>query len=100
MSTDWTTETKGTGEYAEVKGINLYYETHGAGRPMIRCTAGSARARWSGRSFRRWRSTTRSSRWTSRGTVAWPTSVGRSTFASWPTIPITPRIRARRTSHA
>src|SRR3989337_4605042 len=35
MSTSWTTETKGTGEYAEVNGLSLYYETHGAGRPMI-----------------------------------------------------------------
>ena len=35
MTTDWTTQTKGVGEYAEVNGINLYYETHGAGRPMI-----------------------------------------------------------------
>lgn len=35
MITDWTTETKGTGDYAEVNGINLYYETHGSGRPMI-----------------------------------------------------------------
>ena len=35
MTTDWTTEVKGVGSYAEVNGINLYYETHGAGRPMI-----------------------------------------------------------------
>jgi pimeloyl-ACP methyl ester carboxylesterase len=35
MTTYQTTETKGIGEYAEVNGINLYYETHGAGRPMI-----------------------------------------------------------------
>jgi pimeloyl-ACP methyl ester carboxylesterase len=35
VTTSWTTETKGTGEYAEVNGINLYYETHGTGRPMI-----------------------------------------------------------------
>ena len=35
MTTDWTTETSGTGEYAEVNGITLYYETHGAGRPLI-----------------------------------------------------------------
>jgi len=35
MTIDWTTEVKGTGEYAEVNGINLYYETHGTGRPMI-----------------------------------------------------------------
>jgi pimeloyl-ACP methyl ester carboxylesterase len=35
VTTSWTTEAKGTGEYADVNGINLYYETHGAGRPMI-----------------------------------------------------------------
>jgi pimeloyl-ACP methyl ester carboxylesterase len=35
MTTDWTTQTKGTGKYAEVNGINLYYETHGSGRPLI-----------------------------------------------------------------
>jgi pimeloyl-ACP methyl ester carboxylesterase len=35
MTTDWTTEAMGIGEYAEVNGINLYHETHGAGRPMI-----------------------------------------------------------------
>src|ERR1700758_2400333 len=27
--------TPGTGAYAEVNGINLYYETHGAGRPLV-----------------------------------------------------------------
>src|SRR5437016_8682914 len=35
MKTDWTTDVKGAGQYAEVNGINLYYETHGAGRPLI-----------------------------------------------------------------
>src|SRR5688500_2785125 len=35
MTTHQTTETKGIGDYAEANGINLYYETHGAGRPMI-----------------------------------------------------------------
>src|SRR5256886_3650170 len=35
MKTDLTTTTQGTGQYAEVNGINLYYETHGAGRPLI-----------------------------------------------------------------
>ena len=35
MTTDRTNGTKGTGEYAKVNGINLYYETHGAGRPLI-----------------------------------------------------------------
>ena len=30
-----TTQTKGTGQYAAVNGINLYYESRGSGRPMI-----------------------------------------------------------------
>jgi pimeloyl-ACP methyl ester carboxylesterase len=34
-TTGWTTETRGLGAHAEVNGINLYYETHGTGRPMI-----------------------------------------------------------------
>jgi pimeloyl-ACP methyl ester carboxylesterase len=33
--TDWSTDIKGTGQYAEVNGINLYYEVHGEGRPLI-----------------------------------------------------------------
>ncbi len=35
MSTDRTRHATGTGQYAEVNGINLYYETHGSGRPLI-----------------------------------------------------------------
>ena len=35
MKTDLTTETKASGQYAEVNGLNLYYETHGAGRPLV-----------------------------------------------------------------
>src|SRR3981081_3226505 len=35
MTSDWTTQAKGAGKYAEVNGINLYYETHGTGRPLI-----------------------------------------------------------------
>jgi pimeloyl-ACP methyl ester carboxylesterase len=34
-SSDWTAEAHGNGQYADVNGINLYFETHGAGRPMI-----------------------------------------------------------------
>jgi pimeloyl-ACP methyl ester carboxylesterase len=34
-ATDWTTDAKGNGQYAEVNGINLYFETHGTGRPLI-----------------------------------------------------------------
>ena len=35
MVTEWTTEAAGTGQYADVNGINLYFETHGTGRPLI-----------------------------------------------------------------
>jgi pimeloyl-ACP methyl ester carboxylesterase len=35
MTMSWTTETKGIGAYADLNGLNLYYETHGTGRPMI-----------------------------------------------------------------
>src|SRR5262249_51077675 len=34
-ATDWTSDATGTGQYAEVNGINLSFETHGAGRPLI-----------------------------------------------------------------
>jgi pimeloyl-ACP methyl ester carboxylesterase len=34
-STQWTAENAGSGRYADVNGINLYFETYGAGRPMI-----------------------------------------------------------------
>src|SRR5438270_9364808 len=30
-----TTDARAPGQYAEVNGINLYYETHGAGQPLI-----------------------------------------------------------------
>src|SRR5260370_41484162 len=35
MGSDQTTHVKVTGQYAEVNGINLHYETHGSGRPLI-----------------------------------------------------------------
>src|SRR5205823_10179299 len=35
MKTDLTTDVKGTGQYAEVNGLKLYYETRGLGRPLI-----------------------------------------------------------------
>jgi pimeloyl-ACP methyl ester carboxylesterase len=34
-TTDWTTDIKGAGQYAEVNGLNLYFETFGTGRPLI-----------------------------------------------------------------
>jgi pimeloyl-ACP methyl ester carboxylesterase len=35
VTTEWATDTTGIGKYADVNGINLYYETHGSGRPLI-----------------------------------------------------------------
>jgi len=32
---DWTAETKGVGQYADVNGLNMYFETLGSGRPLI-----------------------------------------------------------------
>jgi pimeloyl-ACP methyl ester carboxylesterase len=34
-TTQWSAGQAGSGQYADVNGINLYYETHGAGHPMI-----------------------------------------------------------------
>lgn len=34
-ATTWTGDAHGNGEYAQVNGINLYYETHGTGKPLI-----------------------------------------------------------------
>ena len=31
----WTSEQTGIGQYADVNGVHLYYETHGDGRPMV-----------------------------------------------------------------
>jgi pimeloyl-ACP methyl ester carboxylesterase len=35
MTADWSADAKGTGQYAEVNGIKLYFETHGDGRLLI-----------------------------------------------------------------
>jgi len=34
-TTDWRASAAGAGQYAKVNGISLYFETHGAGRPLI-----------------------------------------------------------------
>ena len=34
-TTEHATDTAGTGTYADVNGINLYYEIHGEGRPLV-----------------------------------------------------------------
>ena len=35
MTTDWSTETKGVGQYADINGLHLYYETLGSGTPLM-----------------------------------------------------------------
>ncbi len=35
MTTDWTTEATGAGQYVDLNGLHLYYEIHGAGRPLV-----------------------------------------------------------------
>ena len=40
-ATDWSSSAPGTGHYAEVNGINLYFETRGAGQPLIYNVFGS-----------------------------------------------------------
>jgi pimeloyl-ACP methyl ester carboxylesterase len=35
VTTDWTTEATGTGQYVDLNGLHLYYEVHGSGRPLI-----------------------------------------------------------------
>ncbi|HET9847534.1 MAG TPA: alpha/beta hydrolase [Candidatus Dormibacteraeota bacterium] len=42
MATESTTQATATGKYAVVNGLNLYYETHGEGRPLILLHGGLA----------------------------------------------------------
>ena len=42
MTTELTDQKLGTGVYVDVNGINLYYETHGTGRPLILLHGGLA----------------------------------------------------------
>jgi pimeloyl-ACP methyl ester carboxylesterase len=34
-TTEWTKDAQGTGQYATVNGIELYFERHGSGRPLV-----------------------------------------------------------------
>ena len=82
-TTDWTTETKGTGAYADVNGINLYYETHGSGRPLILLHGGLGSGEMFGPTLPgRWPPPPGHRSSTSRATAAPPTSTGRSTSGS------------------
>ena len=76
---DWTTDTKGTGQYAEVNGINLYYETIGTGRPLILLTAGWDRVRCSDLFVPLSPRAISSSSRTCKATAVLPTSIDRST---------------------
>ena len=86
-TTDWATETKGAGAYADVNGINLYYETLGAGRPLILLHGGLGSGEMFGpvTAGARRRATRSILPSTSRATAGPPTSTGRSTSGSWPT---------------
>jgi pimeloyl-ACP methyl ester carboxylesterase len=35
MTTIWSSDAHGTGDYADVNGVHLYFETHGTGKPLI-----------------------------------------------------------------
>jgi pimeloyl-ACP methyl ester carboxylesterase len=41
-SSDPTAEASGSGQYAEVNDVNFYFETHGAGRPLVLLHGGLA----------------------------------------------------------
>jgi pimeloyl-ACP methyl ester carboxylesterase len=83
-ATDWTTDANGTGQYAEVNGINLYFETHGAGWPLILLHGGLG----SGEMFRPVLPALAERHQViavdCRGTAGPPTSIDRSTSGSWP----------------
>ena len=78
-TTERTPAAQGTGTYADVDGIHLYYEIHGTGRPVVLLHGGLR----SGETFGppaagARRRATRSSCPTSRATAGQPTSTGRS----------------------
>jgi pimeloyl-ACP methyl ester carboxylesterase len=84
-TTDWTIDAKGTGQYAEVNGITLYFETHGSGRPLILLHGGLG----SGEMFGPVRSALAERHQVIavdlQATAAPPISIARSTSDSWPT---------------
>jgi pimeloyl-ACP methyl ester carboxylesterase len=42
MTTDWTYDVMGNGQYAEVNGVNMYYESLGSGSPFVLLHGGLA----------------------------------------------------------
>jgi len=83
VTTDWMTETKGTSEYAEVNGINLYYETHGTGQPMILVHGGLGSGEMFGPILPALSERHQVIAVDLQGTAARPTSIGPSTSGSW-----------------
>ena len=83
-ASDSPTAAHGNGQYAEVNGVNLYVEIHGAGRPMLLLHGGLGSGEMFGRPWPGWPKATRSSSSTSRATAAPPTSTGRWIPGSWP----------------
>ena len=84
-ASDWTTDTHGTGQYAEVNGISLYFETRGAGRPMILLHGGLASGEMFGPILPALAERHQVVAVDLQGTAAPPTSTDRSTSGSWPT---------------
>ena len=68
-ATDWTTDIQGVGQYAEVNGINLYFETHGTGRPLVLLHGGLGSGEMFGPILPPSRKTTKSSPSTCKGTA-------------------------------
>ena len=69
-----------SGGYADVNGINLYYETHGSGRPLVLLHGGLGSGEMFGADPARAGRPPPGHRWsTCRGTAGPPTSTGRST---------------------
>ena len=84
-ATDWTSGAPGTGQYAEVNGINLYYETHGTGRPLILLHGGLGSGEMFGPVLPALAERHQVIPPTCRATAGPPTSTARSTSGSWPT---------------
>ena len=80
MSTDQRRSmATGGGEYADVNGLHLYYERHGAGRPLVLLHGGLGSGEMFGPILPTLPATTRSSCRTCRATAAPPISIGPST---------------------
>ena len=80
MATKGTDEAHGTGAYADVNGIHLYYETHGTGRPLVLLHGGLGSGEMFGPILPALAERPPGHRCpTCRATAARPTSTGRST---------------------